>query len=240
MTVLTRMAVNPATRSGRKIVFNRQAMHAAVMAAFSPERHEEMEGRPLWRLDHDGHRHVLYVVSPVEPDLTHVVEQAGWAGESWSSTDYGPFLARLRTGQSWGFRLTANPVKNVAQAGARSKILPYVTPAQQLWWLARRAEGWGFGLPLEGGELYVPGEEPSATDSEPPSVMVSNSQDERFGRKDAGRGGAKVTLRMAQFDGILQVTDAQRLREALVSGMGRAKAYGCGLMTLRPAVEGSA
>lgn len=239
MTVLTRMALNPATRSGRRIVFNRQAMHAAVMAAFSPEQHDEMDGRPLWRLDHDGHRHVLYVVSPVQPDLTHVVEQAGWAGESWSSTDYGPFLARLRTGQTWGFRLTANPVKNVSRPDGRGVVLPHVTPAQQLWWLTRRAEGWGFSLPLQDGSSYVAGDEPPGSGVETPPVLVSNREDERFGRKDGGRGGSKVTLRLAQFDGLLQVTDAQRLREALVAGMGRAKAYGCGLMTLRPAAEGA-
>lgn len=233
MTVLTRMALNPAIRSGRKVVFNRQAMHAAVMSAFSPERHEEMQGRTLWRLDHDGHRHTLYLVSPVQPDLTHLVEQAGWAGESWSSTDYGPFLDRLRTGQQWMFRVTTNPVKSVAQGEGRSKVLPHVTPAQQLWWLSTRAEGWGFGLPMPDGTLHVPSPEPLKAVEELPAVLVSNRQDERFGRKEDRRGGSTVTLRMAQFDGLLQVTDAERLRASLLSGMGRAKAYGCGLMTLR-------
>ncbi len=36
----------------------------------------------------------------------------------------------------------------------------------------------------------------------------------------------------AQFDGYLTVTDPRLLQHALVTGVGPAKAYGCGLMTL--------
>ena len=43
-----------------------------------------------------------------------------------------------------------------------------------------------------------------------------------------------MTLRVVQFDGVLTVEDADRLRQSLQDGMGRAKGYGCGLMTLRP------
>lgn len=224
MTVLTRMSLNPATRGGRKLLTNRQAMHAAIMAAFSPETHDEMGGRVLWRVDRDAHRHVLYTVSPVEPDLTHLVEQAGWAGQSWDAASYDPFLRRLTRGQRWGFRLAANPVRSVARQGARSKVLPHVTPAQQAGWLEERSAGWGFSLVT-----------PRAEDSPASGVLVSQRQDDRFGRVEGATGRrSKVTLRIAQFDGTLEVTDADALRSSLVAGMGRAKGYGCGLMTLRP------
>jgi CRISPR system Cascade subunit CasE len=39
---------------------------------------------------------------------------------------------------------------------------------------------------------------------------------------------------MATYDGILTVTDPALLRRALCHGVGRAKAYGCGLLTLAP------
>lgn len=230
MSVLTRMYLNPARRSGQRLLFNRQAMHAAVMAAFSPATHDHMEGRPLWRLDQEGaQRHVLYVVSPKEPDLTHVVEQAGWANERWDSVDYTTFLNRLQRGQRWGFRLTANPVQSVVVGDGRSKVFPHVTVAQQLQWLQKRAAGWGFDLLTPDGALHT-------EDSEQPvSVTVTQRRDERFNRRGEHRGkGQHVTLRMAQFDGYLQVADADALRSAMTGGMGRAKAYGCGLMTLRP------
>ncbi|MCK6095593.1 type I-E CRISPR-associated protein Cas6/Cse3/CasE [Micrococcus sp. EYE_162] len=228
MSVLTRMALNPATRGGRKLLSNRQAMHAAVMSAFSPDAHDDMDGRILWRIDHDGHRHVLYMVSPVQPDLIHVVEQAGWLGQSWDAVSYDHFLGRLARGQRWGFRLTANPVRAVARKDARSKVVPHVTPAQQVGWLNERAAGWGFSLATPDGSGNP---EESGGDH----VLVSQRHDDRFGRVDGDVGRRRrVTLRIAQFDGVLEVTDAAVLRGALLSGMGRAKGYGCGLMTLRP------
>ena len=37
------------------------------------------------------------------------------------------------------------------------------------------------------------------------------------------------------FDGSLTVTDPEKLRHALSNGIGRAKGYGCGMLTLAPA-----
>lgn len=34
------------------------------------------------------------------------------------------------------------------------------------------------------------------------------------------------------FEGVLTITEAELFRKALIDGIGRAKAYGCGLMTL--------
>ena len=41
-----------------------------------------------------------------------------------------------------------------------------------------------------------------------------------------------MTLALATFEGVLEVTDPDALRHGLVHGIGRGKAYGCGLMTL--------
>ena len=46
------------------------------------------------------------------------------------------------------------------------------------------------------------------------------------------RGERRVTLGVATFEGVLEVTDPDALRRALTHGIGRGKAYGCGLMTL--------
>jgi CRISPR system Cascade subunit CasE len=46
--------------------------------------------------------------------------------------------------------------------------------------------------------------------------------------------GMPVVLHTATFEGLLQVTDVQLLAERLLGGIGPAKAYGCGLLTLAP------
>lgn len=50
----------------------------------------------------------------------------------------------------------------------------------------------------------------------------------------AFKGGKRVTLRTATFDGLLLCTDVEMLRDALVQGVGRGKAFGLGLLSLAP------
>lgn len=41
-----------------------------------------------------------------------------------------------------------------------------------------------------------------------------------------------VTLAVAEYEGVLQITDLEAFKSMLVNGLGRGKAYGCGLLTL--------
>nr|WP_223186704.1 type I-E CRISPR-associated protein Cas6/Cse3/CasE [Streptomyces sp. CBMA29] len=140
-------------------------MHAAVAMAFPELPTRDGSGpRVLWRVDRNSAAEVvLFVVSPTRPDLTHLVEQAGWPAASdtpgWQTYDYGAFLDRLSVGSTWTFRLTANPVNSIRRT---------------------------------------------------------------------------VSLTSVTYDGRLTVTDPEALRRTLTQGLGKAKAYGCGLMTLAP------
>jgi CRISPR system Cascade subunit CasE len=48
------------------------------------------------------------------------------------------------------------------------------------------------------------------------------------------RGDATITLAGARFDGLLQVVDPTLFRAALATGIGPAKAYGFGLLSIAP------
>lgn len=201
-------------------------MHAAVLASFPEPPTGDRGGEPrvLWRLDQENERCFLYVVSPDEPDFAHLAEQAGWpTTERGTSRPYGAFLARLAPGQQWAFRLTANPVRYVpSPSGGRAKRSAHVTVAQQEAWLLERAERFGFRVTttkVSGPDGYV----------EIPEVAVTRRVTHTFERKGST---SPVTIGVAQFDGRLEVVDADALRRALVTGIGPAKAYGCGLLTL--------
>ncbi|MFC2763767.1 MAG: type I-E CRISPR-associated protein Cas6/Cse3/CasE [Rothia dentocariosa] len=219
MTYFSKFLINPQRRGARKLLSSPQALHAAVMATVPPDVKPE-DGRILWRLDITGHQYVLYVLSPEKPDFSTLIEQAGWDTRPGESAHYGRLLAKLENGQEWGFRLTANPVKR--QRGKGDKIFPHVTPAQQSAWLRERAQQWGFEvIPVENQEIAdIP--------------LVTARKDLSFSHRDSSGNIGKVTLRKAQFDGALRITDAELFRKALVNGMGRGKAYGMGLMTLAP------
>ena len=195
-----------------------------MLAGFATEQGTEPHPRTLWRVDSARKSINLYVSSAIEPDLTHLVEQAGWpTTATWTTREYGPFLEGLRAGTTWGFRLTANPTHSVrrppqlaseqVEPRSRGQRLAHVTVEQQLAWLMTRAERLGIDV----GNL---GE---------PTVAVTERSLSTFRRQSSS-----VTIGFARFDGTLVVTDPDALRIAMRGGIGPAKAYGCGLLTLAP------
>ena len=57
------------------------------------------------------------------------------------------------------------------------------------------------------------------------------------GKVEGHKGGSPITVASVLFDGILEVADAALFREALQTGIGRAKSYGLGLLSLAPTRE---
>jgi CRISPR system Cascade subunit CasE len=126
-----------------------------------------------------------------------------------------PLLEHLAPGSQWAFRLTANPVHSGRKTddSARSQRFGHITVAQQTTWLLDRAGKNGFTIP--------------DTTGKEPDVAVTGRRTWRFPRQ-----GHTVTLATATYEGRLEVTDPALLRRALTHGMGPAKGYGCGLLTL--------
>lgn len=220
---LTQMPLNPQRRSTRDLVASPQRVHAAVLAGFLPGVSER--GRVLWRLDVDGaHSLNLFVVSTEVPSFDALAEQAGWSSNPvWRTAEYDRFLDRLEHGQRWVFRLVANPVRAVRDPRngvRRGQRVPLIKETDQRNWLMERAEKSGFSL--------IPGT------SGVENLMVTNSQRSTFERRTDGTART-VTVQRVQYDGVLEVADPQTLRGTLVSGIGSAKGYGCGLLTLAPA-----
>lgn len=214
---LTRMQLNPQRLGARRLLSSPQNLHAAVLAGFSDARPKE-DGRVLWRLDtQPSHKVLLYIASPDKPDLAHLVDQAGWpTTEAWQTRSYDDLLESLRTGQRWQFRLTANPVRSGRRDGwTETKPLGHVTVKQQEQWLLDRTERHGFRICA------------STVGEHDPDVGLVNRTVRRF-----TRAGTQVTISMATFEGHLEISDPDALRRALTNGIGRAKAYGCGLLTL--------
>lgn len=223
---LSRIQLNPRRRDARRLLSSPQRLHAAVLASFPEPPTGERAGDPrvLWRLDNErDDRILLYVVSPERPDFAHLAEQAGWPStERGTSKPYAPLLDGLATGRRWAFRLTANPTRYVTpQDGGRAKRVAHVSVPHQEQWLTDRAAASGFRV----------WEAPAHDGSTSPVLTLTRRSVQQFTRRGSDR---PVTLAVAQFDGVLEVTDVDALRDTLVTGIGPAKAYGCGLLTLAP------
>ncbi|MFV8130840.1 type I-E CRISPR-associated protein Cas6/Cse3/CasE [Streptomyces syringium] len=230
---LTRFRINTARVGARRLLSSSQRLHAAVMSSFAEApRHEEGGPRVLWRIDRNAKPEViLYVVSPDRPDLTHLVEQAGWPTTgTWQAYDYADFLSRLTAGDTWAFRLTANPVHNIRRtADEPRKRTAHLTPRYQAQWLLKRQKEAGFRV------LEKPKEQRRLAEGDEHQLIVHGRDPRSFGKTEQATGRKnQVSLVAVTFDGRLEITDADAMRRTLTSGLGKAKAYGCGLMTLAP------
>lgn len=260
MPYLSRIWINPLRQGAQRLLGNPQAMRAAVLGGIPVQPVTE---RVLWRLDADEPRKpALFVLSQTKPSWEHLVEQAGWPGTDEGDAhirDYRPVLAQLEPGRTFAFRLTANPVKATKQPNKltaaqrdtskrdrqRSFVVGHRTVAYQLQWLLDRVVGWGARVPAartdqvaldhDGNSTLMDTRPTTGVEgvSEPPDVRVSGRRRLSFQRKGAGW----VTLQQVTYEGHLVVEDADRLRDVLLSGVGKAKAYGCGLLTLAPSAR---
>lgn len=244
---LTRFPLNVSRRETKAMLANPYQLHAAIAASFPPAPAPAEEGgRVLWRVDRlSTGGYLLYIVSPERPSLTGLDEQVGWPdlGQQWETRHYDSFLNSLEEGQRWAFRLRANPVVNrVAirshQGEGGSKRISHLTTFQQSAWLIGSEAYEGTDKPVP--ELFLKQQVTRAQrcgfeavrDSKTgiPQLVVSDSRVLRLGP----RGRRDIALATAQFDGVLEVTDANALRHALTHGIGHGKGFGCGLLTLAP------
>ncbi len=223
MLYLSRLFPNVRTTAARRDLANPYDMHRTLMRAF-PDRNEGGPGRVLWRADSNslvGGLHLL-VQSTLPPDWSQL--DPGWLA---TSPKHRKFEPAFRPGQQLRFRLRANPTRRAGKYHSNTVLLgkriPIVEPAEQIAWLARKAKPCGYRLIGHLGD----GETPNYR------VAVSNAGIARS-RKPKSTKAAAIDHFAAVFDGQLQVTDPDLFARALIQGIGPAKAFGFGLLSIAP------
>lgn len=163
------------------------------------------DDRVLFRIDETDTGTQILVQSRTEPDWA-----ASFGGLSVlaGEPEHKAFQPRLEAGRLYRFRLLANPT--VKRDGRRLGLL---REEDQRAWLARK-------LAEAGGEL---------------SGCVVVPQGFQRSRKNPREDDDAQTHLAVLFEGVLRVADPMRLTEALENGIGPAKGYGFGLLSLAPA-----
>jgi len=193
---------------------------AGFLKPFKPEDFEQQvhvvrgsEAGFLFRVDpQPGGRVVILVQSAVRPDWGYAFRNAGYllaAPPEMKSFD--PCFAEK---QRLRFRLVANPTRKIdtksGPDGCRRNGKRVPVPADQLHaWLARRADSAGFLV------------DECSTTVQQGYVYVKETRD-----------GSGHRFRSVRYDGILRVTDPDRFLAALESGIGSAKGFGFGLLSV--------
>jgi CRISPR system Cascade subunit CasE len=160
-------------------------------------------------------RAVVCVRSSREPDWDYAFHNADFLlAAPPQVTSVEP---EFRTGDCYRFRLRANPtVKKQDEKHRNGYRAGLVREEDQLKWLRDK------GLQQCGFELLEARISPEA--------KITSRK---------GSSGPVMTFLAVRFDGLLRVTDPEKFLEAVQSGIGPAKAFGFGLLSLAPAHAGS-
>lgn len=199
---LSRVSLDRKNHDVIKALSSPHVMHA-MLASCLPSSSE----RSLWRVDPLGGGLALLLQSHTPPT------RAPFSLDDWETRPYGTLLGKIQVGQVWRFRLCANPVHSVKTSEeSRGKIFAHVTVDQQKQWLLKKCQTHGFSI-CRTGDGYL--------------FDVVERDIKNFKRKEA-----RVTLATAVFEGVLQIEEASLFCDKLKNGIGRGRAYGCGLLTL--------
>lgn len=210
---LSQLTLNPRSRQVQSELARPYELHRTLMRAF-PDDVKREDADLLHRLDTEPRtgRLTLLAQSMLEPDWSPLLE-AGQGHYLLAPPQCKPIKLALPAGRVLRFRLVANPtIKKVRrdENGVRRKNgnrVPLLRETEQIDWLQKKGQLHGFGL--------------------------QHAQVRALGQQTSRK--RKLTLYTVQFEGLLEITDPQNFAQALQTGIGPAKAFGCGLLSLAPA-----
>ena len=202
---MTCVEINRLHPSARQALSDCCDMHRNVMRLFasSEDPISRDEKQVLFRVAEQQNRINLYITSKTLPDLS----KAGWlVTDQCRQRDMQPLLDAFSAGQVFGFDLLTHPSKKIKGNGKNSARAFLRTPEERLVWLMHQGEKYGFRV------LGLQEEEPY----------------DIYGKRSTGR----LTLRVVQLKGQLQITNAEAFKAAYQNGIGPEKAYGLGMLLL--------
>ncbi len=233
---LSRLLLKPRSRRVANELLHPYEMHRTLAHAFPQEAFVKKNGEEkrtvfLFRSEEDETRPFVTVCvqSALEPDWAKIPERDNYLYDSPESPsvsckDIMPAYQSLRDGQPLTFRLRANPTKRIGKTNVDlgGKRVALVREEEQIEWLVRK--GRGDGTDGAGGfELVM---------NEGVSLVTVIPEGKKFGRKSENGQKHEMTHNAVLFEGLLRITDAEVFRQTLVRGIGSAKAFGFGLLSI--------
>lgn len=213
---LSRLILNPRSRQVQHEVADAYQMHRTILRAFKASLPDDLE-RVLFRLEVDPSSGVpvILVQSQYKPDWSWLAEPDNTylLHEVADNPSVKEFDLNLATNQILAFRLLANPTVKKSAADKENqngKRLGLLHEEDQVAWLERKLQQAGCRM----------------------LQARASHHDPVKGWRRSGDQLRKMTFHSIQFDGLLQVNDPHLLQLVVAAGIGSAKGFGFGLLSL--------
>ncbi|WP_299536815.1 type I-E CRISPR-associated protein Cas6/Cse3/CasE [uncultured Streptomyces sp.] len=213
---LTRIVPDTRSQYARRDLADAVGTHRRVMSLFPSDAGPDPRARfgVLFRGEDTPQGPHILVQSTHEPDTGRLPDGYGTA----LTRRLDALMDAIRPGLTVHYRCVASPVR---KPGATTRalydlkaVVPLTGAAADEWWL-RQADRSGL-KPL----THRPAQPLDAAGGE---------------RRPRGSAPQRVRHARTQFDGTAAIIDTDQLKTALLNGIGRGKAYGCGLLSIAPA-----
>lgn len=234
---LSRLLLDGGSRQVRSELAHPYEMHRTLMRGFpeAPANARKAFG-VLFRAEpnEQGGTVTVYLQSTVKPDWSFLRPLDYLLAEPEPPKDLARACARLRIGQVLRFRLRANATKRIARPidgneALIGKRVAVLREEEQLAWLMRRAAEREKGTP-GGFELLMWQMWKSGGQSRTMPCLAICPEGMQVGRRQE----QQLTHFAVRFDGLLRITDPDCFRATLIAGIGPAKAFGFGLLSVAP------
>lgn len=234
---LSKLILNHRSRAVRRDLADCQELHRTLMAAFPHTKAQSArdEFGLLFRLETSvrSGQVTAIVQSALEPSWGQL--PSGYLLEAENNPACKPVngsYSSLMIGQRLAFRLRANPTKKIgtrrkdAEGGkSNGQRIEIRGEENQIAWLHRKADQHGFRLV---GVRIKP--EIADVRARPENKVIGWRE-----VNDAVAPKRRMTFAAVAFEGVLEITDADKFKQALADGIGSGKAYGFGLLSIAPA-----
>ncbi|WPC04508.1 type I-E CRISPR-associated protein Cas6/Cse3/CasE [Pseudomonas benzenivorans] len=199
---LTRLTLDPRSAQARRDLGDAYEMHRTLARAFVADA-QSAPARFLWRLEAGANAWATPVV------LVQATTEADWS-PLLALANYlqRPVESKRLTLEEWleggaRYRFRLQANPTVTRQGKRYGL---VGEDEQLAWLGRQGERHGFSV----------------------EAALVTASDVLVSRKGEGR----ISVQRVCFEGVLQAQSLDALSRALTAGIGPAKAFGCGLLSV--------
>jgi CRISPR system Cascade subunit CasE len=199
---LTRLTLDPRSAQARRDLGDAYEMHRTLARAFVADA-QSPPARFLWRLEAGSNAWATPVV------LVQAAAEGDWSAlQALANYLQRPVESKRLALEEWveggaRYRFRLQANPTVTRQGKRYGL---VGEAEQLAWLARQGERHGFSV-------------------EAALVAASDVLSSR-------KGEGQISVQRVCFEGVLQVQNLEAFSHALTAGIGPAKAFGCGLLSI--------